>query len=128
MGRAIFLAEVLDQVLGVFRLKGDHPRERSLVVGVVGIEPLRDVFRMVLVFGKDDRLPQTIPSGHLLAMDHQVLQHPVHGVFVEEPLIDYLWFYISRLISLLIPLQGIPGFLLLLGEILVGNPLPGELQ
>ena len=44
--------------LRVLGLEVDHPREGALQVRVVGIEPLDDEFRVVVVLGEDDRLAE----------------------------------------------------------------------
>lgn len=43
---------------------------------------------MLLVLGKDDRLPETVAARHLYPPYHQMLQHLVDGIRVEQPLVD----------------------------------------
>ena len=77
--------EIIDQALRILRLEVDDPRELAFVVRVVDVEPLRDELRMVVILGEDDGLAQAVPAGHFQAARHQVLQHLVHGIFVEQP-------------------------------------------
>ena len=94
---------------------------------IVGIKPLPDEIGMGLVLGEDDRLPEAIPTGNLLTVGHQMLQHLVHRILVEEPLIDFFRLHASGRIPLFVPLHGIPLLLLLFGELVVGNPFALEL-
>ena len=63
---------------------GDHPREMAGEVRIGRIEARLDELRMRLVLGEDDRLPQPVAARHFLAARHQVLQHLVYRVLIEE--------------------------------------------
>ena len=89
-GALSLLGEVVDQALRILGLEGDDTGELTLVVRIVDVEPLGDELGVLLVLGEDDGLAQPVATGHLQAARHQVLQHLVHGVLVEEPLVDGL--------------------------------------
>ena len=57
---------------------------------IVGVEPLLDELRVVLVLGEDDGLAQPVAARHLQPVGHQVRQHLVDRVVVEQPLVDRL--------------------------------------
>ena len=84
-----------------------------------------------MVTGKDNRLGQAVSSVNLVAMFHQVLQHFVNRILVEEPAIDgrridTIWDALR--ISVFSPIQILPLGLLLLAQRVVINPLPWETQ
>ena len=82
-----------------------------------------------MVLGKDDGLAEPVASRHLDAVAHQVFQHLVHRVHVEQPVVQ------SRRIDLLRHAAGllVPELLLVLGlflrgEFVVLDPFPLELE
>ena len=81
-----------------------------------------------LVLGEDDRLAQPVAAGDLQAARHQVLQHLVDGVLVEEPLVDRLGLDAVGHVAVLVPLQRVPLVLLLFGELVVLDALALELE
>ena len=89
VGRLVLVGEVVDQALAVAHLVGDHPSEVPGVERrIVGVEPLLDEIGVALVLGEDDRLAQPVAAAHLDALSHEVLEHPIHGVLVEQPLVQ----------------------------------------
>ena len=86
--RLVLDGEGVNQALGVLGLVGHHPGELALVVRVVDVEALGDELGVVVVLGEHDGLAQAVAAGHLLALGHQVRQHLVHGVGVEQPLVQ----------------------------------------
>jgi hypothetical protein len=125
--RGLVLArEVVDQALRVLGLEGDDPRERTLQVRVVGVETLGDELGVLLVLGEDDRLAQPVAACDLEAPRHQVLEHLVHGVLVEEPPVDGLGPDPVGDVPLGVPLQRVPLVLVLFRELVVLDPLALE--
>jgi hypothetical protein len=108
------LAEILEQRLRIIGLEIDHPREGALEVRVVGIEALRDELRVVVILGEDDGLAEPVAGGDLQTVRHQVLQHFVDGVGVEQPFVNRGQIDLSRHITVFIPLDRVPLFLLVL--------------
>ena len=72
--------------------------------------------------------PETIAAGHFLATRHQVFQHLVDGILVEEPLVDRLGFHAIRHVAVVVPFHGVPLFLLLFGEVVVFDAFPLKFQ
>ena len=70
----------------------DHPLDESRVLGLqLRVELAKafpDKLRVALVLGKDDGLADAVTTRRLDAPLHQVLQHRVHGVGVEDELIQ----------------------------------------
>ena len=128
VGSPLLLVKFIDDTLHVLGLKGNDPGELPLVVGIIQIEPLVDKLGMGLIFGKDDGLSQSISAGNLQAAGHDVLQHLVHGVRIEEPFIDRLRLHPVGSVPLLVPLHGIPLVLFLVGKGVIADPLPLEFQ
>ncbi len=127
----VLLREVVDQALGEFGLMVDDPGEVALVVRVVVVEARLDEHRVVVVAGKDDGLGQPVAAGHLVAVLHQVLQHPVHGVAVEQPAVHRAGVHPggqAALVRLVAPVDALPLGLFLVAELVVVDALAGELQ
>ena len=82
------VGEIVDQALRVFGLESDDACELALEMRVVDVEPLGDELGVVVVLGEDDGLAQPVAASHLLPARHQMLQHLVHGVRIEQPLVD----------------------------------------
>ena len=61
-------------------------------------------------------LPSRSPPATFWPAGHQVLQHLVDGVLVEQPLVDRLGLDPSGTSPVLVPLQRVPLLLLLLGS------------
>ena len=59
---------------------------------------------------------------------HQVLQHLVDGVLVEQPLVDRLGLDAVGHVAVVVPLQRVPLVLLLLGQVVVLDALALELE
>ncbi len=83
MRRLVRLLEVADERLRVRDLEVDDPREIALELRIVRVEPLGDEERVIVVLGEDDRLAETVASGHADPARHQVRQHLVDSVLVE---------------------------------------------
>jgi hypothetical protein len=81
-----------------------------------------------LVLGEDDRLAEPVAARHLLAPRHQVLQHLVDGVLVEQPLVDRLGLDAVGNVAVVVPLQRVPLLLLLVGQLVVLDALALELE
>lgn len=120
--------EVVDQRLGVLGLVGDDAGERAGVLGVVGVEAGPDELGVVVVAGEDDRLAEPVTPGNAMPAGHQRLEHLVHGVGVEQPLVDCVRGDQVGDVAVLVPFARVPRVLLFLGEVVVADPLPGELQ
>lgn len=81
-----------------------------------------------LILGEDDRLAETVAARHCLPARHQVREHLVDRVLVEEPLVDRRRFHPVWRAFVLVPLERVPLLLFFLGELVVGDPLARELQ
>ena len=95
-GVFVRIREVVDQALSIFGLESDDPRELSFVMRVILIEALGDELRMVVILGEDDRLSEPVAACHLLPAGHQVFEHLVHCIRVEQPPIDCRRFHAVR--------------------------------
>ena len=120
------LAEILEQRLRIIGLEIDHPREGPFKVRVVGIETFNDELRVVMVLGEDDGLAEPVAGGNLQPVRHQVLEHLVDGVGVEQPFVNRGRVDLSRHITVFIPLDRVPLFLLVLAQIIVSQALPDK--
>ena len=89
--RLVRLFEVVNDGLCIGVI-ADHPLDESRVLGlqlrVELAEAFPDKLRVALVLGKDDGLADAVAARRLDAPFHQVLQHRVHGVGVEDELIQ----------------------------------------
>ena len=82
--------EVIDQRLRIAAaLVGNHAGKAVHQVRVMVVKALFNEISMLLVYGKDDGLAQPIAAIHFQAMGHQVGQHLVDGVFVEQKLVHF---------------------------------------
>ena len=126
MGRLVLAGEIINQGLGVFRLEGDDAGELALVVRIAGIEALGDELGMRLILGENDGLAQTVATGNGQATGHQVRQHLVHGVLVEQPLVDGFGRHLFWNIAFLVPFQRIPLIFLLFRQLIVLDPFALE--
>ena len=120
--------EIVDQVLHILRLEIDNPGKLAFVMRVIEIEPLGDELRVVVILGKDDGFAQAIAAGDLKAARHQMLQHLVDGVFVEKPAVYRLGFHPIGYVTIVIPVQRIPLFFFVVGQLLVGDSFPLKSQ
>jgi hypothetical protein len=82
------IREVVDQRLGVRDAVMDRAGKGTPELRIVGIEALDDEVCMCLVLGEDDRLPDPVATCHPLAVSHEVCEHLVYRVFVEEPCVQ----------------------------------------
>ncbi len=73
-------------------------------------------------------LPSRSPPATFMPARHQVLEHLVDGVLVEQPLVDRLGLDPVGDVAVLVPLQRVPLVLLLFGQIVVPDALALELQ
>jgi hypothetical protein len=83
--RLVRLRECVDQRLRVRQLGMNDARERAFVVEVILVEALADVLSVQLIFGEDDGLAEAIATLHALVTSHQVFEHLVDRVLVEQP-------------------------------------------
>src|SRR5262249_16353339 len=86
---------------------------------VVDIEPLLDELSMILVLGKDDRLPEPVAAGDPQPARHQVLEYLVYRIDVEQPLVNRCSLDLPWNIAILIPLDRVPLLLLILRKFVV---------
>ena len=90
---------------------------------VVRIEALVDELRVVVVLGEDDRLAEPVAVRDLQPMRHQMLEHLVDGVGVEQPLVDRGGIDLVGDVAVFVPLDRVPLFLFLVGQIVVADAL-----
>ena len=122
------LEKVINQALRVLGLVGHHPGEMALVVRVVDVEALGNEVGVVVVLGEDDGLAQPVAAGHLLALGHQVRQHLVHGVGVEQPFVQCGGINGIRRGAVLVPLQRVPLLFFLFAQVVVLDAFALELE
>ena len=122
------LREVVDDALNVGHGVVHDTRDRAFVLWVVDVETLRNELGVCLVLGEDDRLPDPIPASNRLSMRHQMREDLVDRVLIEEPLVNSLRFDAIWNVAFLVPLQGVPLFLLLFRELVVLDPASLKLQ
>ena len=121
MRHALLDRKLVDQALRVLGFVGHDARESTLVMRVVTIETLRNEVGMGIVLGKDNGLAEAITCGHFLALGHQVTQHLVHRIGIEQPLVQRGRFDGIGNVAVLIPFQRIPLLFLLIGQFLVAD-------
>src|SRR5690606_31183561 len=108
----------------VWKVRNSDPREVPAEIREILVEALGDEVGMGLVLGEQDGLAQPVAALHLEAMGHQVGQHLVHGIPVEQPFIDRLRIHLIGNVALLVPFEGVPLVLLFLGQIVVADAIP----
>ncbi len=125
---ALLGIEKLSIRLCAYSREVDQPGEVTCILRIVRVEPLRDINGVRVVLGEDNRLPETIAAGHLLAARHQVGENFVHGILVEEPFVDCFRFDAIGDFSVFAPLFRIPLLFLFFREVFVFNSFTLELQ
>ena len=108
MRHLVLGGEVVDQALRVFGLESDNSCKLALVMRVVDIETLGDKLGVVVVLGEDDGLAQPVAASHLLPARHHMRQHLVHGVGIEQPLVERFCANFIGRSAVLVPLQRVP--------------------
>jgi hypothetical protein len=82
-----------------------------------------------LFLAKDDGLAQPVAARHFVAARHQHLQHLVHGVGVEQPLVHGLGAHLVGACAVFVPLQFASHcFALVVAQLGVLDALALELQ
>ena len=128
MGRFASRGEVVEDVLRVRLVVVDHAREAALEVGIILIEALLNEQRVLVVLGEHDGLGKPVAAVHFLTARHQVLQNLVHGIGVEEPLVDRAGVYLVRDLALFAPVLFLPLLFLGLAQVVVLDALALELE
>src|ERR1019366_9889714 len=95
----------------------DTPCEGALQCRIGGIESLDDEFRVLLALGKDDGLAQSVAASDANALGHKVFEDLVHGVLVEEPVVESAACNLAGHGTGVIPIKRVPHLLLVGGEI-----------
>ena len=119
MRRLVLLCEVVEQALGIRSVVIDDAGEVPGVLRVVVVEPFFDERRMLVIAREDDRLGQPVATVDLVAVLHEMLQHLVDRVAVEEPVVDGGRVDPFRQLSAVLvvaPVKALPLCLLLLAE------------
>ena len=96
---------------------------------VLVVEPLFDELRVRMVAGENDRLGRPVAALDFVPVLHQVLQHFVDGILVEQPTVDGGRIDAIRQVSgfhIVPPVQGFPPLLFLVAEGVVVDALAGE--
>jgi hypothetical protein len=126
--RLLLDGEIIDEGLGVLGLERDDARELAFEVRVVRVEAVGDEVRVLLVLREDNRLAESVAAGHANAARHEVLQHLVDCVLVEQPLVDRFGLDAIGNAVLLIPLERVPLVLVVLGQLVVRDAFTLELE
>ena len=108
-------------------LVGDDAGELACVLGVVEVEALLDELGVGLVLGEDDGLAEPVAAGDLVPVGHQGGEDLVDGVGVEQEPVELLGGDGVGDVAVLVPLEGVPVVLLLLGQVVVADALAQEL-
>ena len=90
--RLVRLFEIVNDGLRIGIVTDDPLDEAGILLFQLRIQlakPLPDELRMALVLGKDDGLADAVAARRLDAPFHQVLQNGVHGVGVEDELVQF---------------------------------------
>ena len=87
MRHAVLHREFVNQALHVLGLIGHDAGELPFVVRVVDIEAFGDKIGVSIALRKYDGFAQAVATGHLLAIGHQMFEHLVHCVDVEQPFV-----------------------------------------
>src|SRR5262249_29631918 len=111
--------KIVYQVLNVVSLEVDDPRKLSFVVRIIDIKTLSDELRMVVILGEDYGLSQAIPTGDRKTTGHQVLQHLVHGILIEEPPVYSFGLHASWYRTVVVPVERIPLVFFFFGQLVV---------
>jgi len=122
----LWLGEVVDQRLSIVDLMSDDSRESPFQMRVVMIEAFRDELGMALVLGEQDRLTQAVSVSYLNAVLHQMREHKIDRVFVEEPLMHLRRFDDIGSFVLLTPLKLIPSVLVFVAQVVIAQALGGD--
>ena len=80
--------ELVQEVLRLAFVVVNDPQKGPTVLGVIFVEPLLNEEGVLVVLGEDDGLSNAVPSCHLDAIGHEVFEHLVDGVGVEEPFVE----------------------------------------
>ena len=131
MRGGVFPGEGVNQVLGIIDIVVDYPGKLTLVLGIMVIEAGGDKFGMVVIAGKDDGLGQAVTPLDFMTVLHQMLQYLVHGIAIEEPMIDGTGVDMAGhglIVATVAPVQAFPMGLFLVTQGVVVNPFPREAQ
>ena len=90
-------------------------------VRIVRVEARTDELGMGAVLGEDDGLAEPVAVLDLDPVRHQVLEHAVDGVGVEQPLVERRRIDGARNGAAVVPFQRVPRLLLLVGELVVAD-------
>ena len=124
----LLVGEVVNQALRIFGFVRHYPGEMALVVRVVDIETLGNKFGVGVVLGEDNGLAEPVAASHLLAPGHQVRQHLIDGVGVEQPFIERSGIHFIGRRAILVPLQRIPLLLFIIGKVIVFDAFTLEFE
>ena len=80
--------ELVQEVLRLAFVVVNDPQKGPTVLRVILVEPLLNEKSVLVVLGEDDGLSNAVPSCHLDAIGHEVFEHLVDGVGVEEPFVE----------------------------------------
>jgi hypothetical protein len=96
-------------------------------MGIVDVKALLDEHGVGVVFGKDDGFAEPVATGYLEAVLHDVGEHLIDSVLVEEPFVDGFGsdFFGHLAVS---PFERVPLILFVLRKIGVGDALALELE
>ena len=121
MWRLVRVVQTIDERLRVTVFRDDHAREVAGKMRIIRIEARADKFGMSAVFGEDNGLPEPVAVLDLDPVSHQVLEHAVDGVRVEQPLVERRRLDNARNGTAIVPLQRVPRLLLFIGELVVAD-------
>ncbi len=124
----VFFGKVVDQALCVGGFIRHHPGKLAPVMRIVDIEPLGDKFSVFVVFGKNNGLAQAVAAGHFLSIGHQMRQHLIDRISIEQPLIQRRRINRIRRGAVLVPFQRIPLLFFIFRQVIVFDALALKLQ
>ena len=101
---------------------GDHRREVARKFGPARVEALLDVHGMGLALGEDDRLAESVATGHLVSALHHRGKHLVDGVSVEKVLVHLGGVHFIGW-TIIAPVDRVPAILLGFAELVVAGTL-----
>ena len=127
----VLFGKVVEDALWVFCVVVDDACEVSCVMRVVEIETLLDEYRVVVIAGEDDGLAESVASFDLEAFFHQVLEHFVYRVGIEQPTVDCGGLHGVRCADVAVvvsPVERFPFGFLRIAEIIVADAVAGEFE
>ena len=83
-----FVLKLVEQVVAIFLLIIDYFQKRALIRRILFVKPFFNKHGMLMRTGKYNGFRQFVASFYLDAMFHQMANHFIHRIGIEEPLVQ----------------------------------------